>query len=94
MSIKSVTMQEAEGHLDELLALVVQGEEVIITKDDQPCAKLVAVPLIPKTPRGRRAFPPGRARRKPVASSVSSNALIDLLPSPVKRRCYASTEAE
>ena len=51
MSIKSVTMQEAEGHLDELLALVVQGEEVIITKDDQPCAKLVAVPLIPKTPR-------------------------------------------
>lgn len=43
MGIKNITLQEAEGHLNELLELVDQGEEVIITKDDQPCAKLVAV---------------------------------------------------
>lgn len=51
VSIKNVTLQEAEGHLDELLALVVQGEEVIITKGDQPCAKLIAVSLPSKSPR-------------------------------------------
>ncbi len=43
MSTKNITLQEAEGRLNELLDLVDQGEEIIITKDNQPCAKLVAI---------------------------------------------------
>jgi antitoxin (DNA-binding transcriptional repressor) of toxin-antitoxin stability system len=43
MSTKIVTVQEAEGRLLELIALVEQGEEVVITYDDQPKVKLVLV---------------------------------------------------
>ena len=43
MSTKIVTVQEAEGHLLELIALVEQGEEVVITHNDQPKVKLVAL---------------------------------------------------
>jgi antitoxin (DNA-binding transcriptional repressor) of toxin-antitoxin stability system len=43
MSTKIVTVQEAEGHLLELMALVEQGEEVVITHNDQPKVKLVAL---------------------------------------------------
>jgi antitoxin (DNA-binding transcriptional repressor) of toxin-antitoxin stability system len=50
MSTKLVTVQEAEGHLLELIALVEQGEEVVITYDDQPKVKLV--PIV-KPPRKR-----------------------------------------
>ncbi len=51
VSTKNVTLQEAEGHLGELLELVDQGEEVIITKGDQPCAKLVGISRLPGKPR-------------------------------------------
>jgi antitoxin (DNA-binding transcriptional repressor) of toxin-antitoxin stability system len=50
MSTKIVTVQEAEGHLLELIGLVEQGEEVVITCDDQPKVKLV--PLV-KPPQKR-----------------------------------------
>ena len=50
MSTKIVTVQEAEGHLLELIALVEQGEEVVITHDDQPKVKLV--PLV-RSPQKR-----------------------------------------
>jgi antitoxin (DNA-binding transcriptional repressor) of toxin-antitoxin stability system len=43
MSTKIVTVQEAEGHLLELIGLVEQGEEVLITYDDQPKVKLVPI---------------------------------------------------
>ena len=43
MSTKIVTVQEAEGHLLELIALVEQGEEVVITHNDEPKVKLVAL---------------------------------------------------
>jgi antitoxin (DNA-binding transcriptional repressor) of toxin-antitoxin stability system len=39
MSTKTVTVQETEVHLLELIALVEQGEEVVITHDDQPKVK-------------------------------------------------------
>jgi antitoxin (DNA-binding transcriptional repressor) of toxin-antitoxin stability system len=50
MSTKIVTVQEAEGHLLELIGLVEKGEEVVITHDDQPKVKLV--PLV-KPPQKR-----------------------------------------
>jgi antitoxin (DNA-binding transcriptional repressor) of toxin-antitoxin stability system len=43
MSTKIVTVQEAEGHLLELIGLVEKGEEVVITHDDQPKVKLVPI---------------------------------------------------
>ena len=43
MSTKIVTVQEAEGHLLELIGLVEKGEEVVITYDDKPKVKLVPI---------------------------------------------------
>ena len=43
MSTKIVTVQEAEGHLLELIDLAEKGEEVIIAHDDQPKVKLVPI---------------------------------------------------
>jgi antitoxin (DNA-binding transcriptional repressor) of toxin-antitoxin stability system len=50
MSTKIVTVQEAEARLLELIALVEQGEEVVITYDDRPKVKLV---LLVKPPQKR-----------------------------------------
>jgi antitoxin (DNA-binding transcriptional repressor) of toxin-antitoxin stability system len=48
MSTKVVTVQEAESHLLELIALAEQGDEVVITYDDQPKVKLVPFVEPPK----------------------------------------------
>lgn len=44
MASKTVMVQEAQTHLSELLALVEQGEEVLIARDNEPVAKLVSLP--------------------------------------------------
>jgi antitoxin (DNA-binding transcriptional repressor) of toxin-antitoxin stability system len=49
MATKIVTVQQAEGHLFELIALVERAEEVIITYDDQPEVK--SVPMIKPAPK-------------------------------------------
>ena len=43
ISTKIVTVQEADGYLLELIGLVEQGEEVVITYDDQSKVKLVPI---------------------------------------------------
>jgi antitoxin (DNA-binding transcriptional repressor) of toxin-antitoxin stability system len=48
MAPKIVTVQEAAGHLLELIALVEQGQEVVIVHDDQPKVKLVPVGQAPQ----------------------------------------------
>ncbi len=40
MAAKTVTIEEAQIHLSELLALVEEGKEVIIAKGKKPLAKL------------------------------------------------------
>ena len=40
----TVGLKEAEGRLAELIAAVASGEEVVITENDRPVAKLVAAP--------------------------------------------------
>ena len=40
MAAKTVTIEEAQTHLPELIALVEQGKEVIIAKGKEPLAKL------------------------------------------------------
>ena len=52
MTTKIVTVQEAAGHLLELISLVEQGEEVVIAHNDQPKVKLV--PLV--QPPQKRVF--------------------------------------
>ncbi len=37
----TVTLEEAQIHLAELVARLVPGEEVVITQDKQPIAKLI-----------------------------------------------------
>jgi antitoxin (DNA-binding transcriptional repressor) of toxin-antitoxin stability system len=38
----TITIEEAHAHLDELIHRLRPGEEVVITENDQPVAKLVA----------------------------------------------------
>jgi antitoxin (DNA-binding transcriptional repressor) of toxin-antitoxin stability system len=46
-----VTMEEAQAHLPELVAQLGSGEELIITKDEKPVAKLVRENLPTSKPR-------------------------------------------
>lgn len=41
MAAKTVTIEEAQTHLPEIIALVEQGKEVIIAKGKEPLAKLI-----------------------------------------------------
>ena len=43
MSTRTVTVQDAQSHLMELLSLVSAGNRIIIEKDKQPLAELVGV---------------------------------------------------
>jgi prevent-host-death family protein len=43
-----VNVHEAKTHLSRLLAQVEAGEEIIIARNGEPVAKLVAVPKSPK----------------------------------------------
>lgn len=40
---KNVTIEEADGHLGDLIKLAEQGEDVVIVQNSQPKARLVAV---------------------------------------------------
>jgi len=46
-----VTIHEAKTHLSRLIQKVLQGEEVIIAKGNQPLVKLV---MLPEAQQGRR----------------------------------------
>jgi antitoxin (DNA-binding transcriptional repressor) of toxin-antitoxin stability system len=50
--MQSITLQEAQRHLAEIIDHLPPGEEVIILRDDQPVATLRATP--PSTPRKLR----------------------------------------
>lgn len=51
MSTRSVSLQEAEGHLNELIAWLDQGEDVEIVRGSQPKIRLVV-----DKPRRERQF--------------------------------------
>lgn len=51
-----VTMQEAQAKLPDLIHKLLPGEELVITENNQPVAKLVSE--LPKPPAGLRP-PPG-----------------------------------
>jgi antitoxin (DNA-binding transcriptional repressor) of toxin-antitoxin stability system len=47
----SVTIEEAQSHLPELIAKTPPGEGVLITRDDKPVARLVLLPAAKPQPR-------------------------------------------
>src|SRR5262249_31519996 len=49
-SMTQVTLQEAQAKLADLVAAAVQGEEVVITQENQPSVRLVPMPT-PTRPR-------------------------------------------
>ena len=53
----TVTLEEAQAHLAELVAKLVPGEEVVITQDEQPVAKLIG-----QRSAGRQPRQPGSAK--------------------------------
>jgi prevent-host-death family protein len=42
-----VSLEEAQAHLPELIEQVQQGEEILITRQGQPVARLVAAARVP-----------------------------------------------
>lgn len=47
----TVSIEEAQAHLAELVSKLVPGEEVVITRDEQPVAKLVGQRTTRRQPR-------------------------------------------
>jgi antitoxin (DNA-binding transcriptional repressor) of toxin-antitoxin stability system len=42
--MSTVTIEEAQAHLAELIGMLAPGEEVVITRNDQPVAQLIVLP--------------------------------------------------
>jgi prevent-host-death family protein len=47
----TITVEEAQAKLKDLIDKLAPGEEVVITQNEQPVAKLVGTPLPPRRPR-------------------------------------------
>ena len=43
---KMIDVSEAQAHFPELISLALKGDEVIISKEDKPVAKLVPLPSL------------------------------------------------
>jgi antitoxin (DNA-binding transcriptional repressor) of toxin-antitoxin stability system len=50
--MQTISVQEAQNHLTEILDKLPPGEEIIITRDEKPVAAIRAMP--PPTPRKQR----------------------------------------
>ncbi len=46
--MQQINIPETSKHLPELIEAAIKGEEIILTKDDQPIAKLLPVPPVKK----------------------------------------------
>lgn len=68
----TVTIEEAQAHLVELISKLVPGEEVIITQNEQPVAKLVLQPAPVRRPRQ-----PGSAKGKLIILAEDEEHLED-----------------
>ena len=47
----SVTIEEAQAKLPELIEHLAKGEELVITRNQQPIARLLAAPKLERKPR-------------------------------------------
>jgi len=55
----TVTLEEAQAHLSELIDKLTPGQEVVIVRNEEPIARLVGEP-----PRVRKPRKPGSAKGK------------------------------
>jgi prevent-host-death family protein len=72
MMTATVTVEEAQAQLAELIARLVPGEEIIITKGEQPVAKLIGQQAVGRQPRR-----PGSARGKLIILTEDDEHLED-----------------
>ena len=49
--MQTITVEEAQSHLAEIIEKLPPGEEVILTRDDKPVATIRATPPLEPTPR-------------------------------------------
>lgn len=68
----TVTLDEAQAKLPEIISQLVPGEELLITRDNHPIAKITAQPRIPCKPRQ-----PGTAKGKLVVLAEDEEHLED-----------------
>jgi len=51
--MQTIPVEQAEGHLAEIIEKLPPGEEVVLTRDDKPVAT-IRVPLVPTEPTPRK----------------------------------------
>jgi prevent-host-death family protein len=68
----TVTLEEAQAHLSELIASLAPGDEVLITHNAQPIARLVGERAAPRAPRR-----PGNAQGKLIIHAEDDEHLAD-----------------
>jgi antitoxin (DNA-binding transcriptional repressor) of toxin-antitoxin stability system len=49
--MQTVTLEEAQNHLAEIIEKLAPGEEVVVTRNDRPLATLRAAPVTRRVPR-------------------------------------------
>ena len=50
ITMPTVTIEEAQNKLTELIHRLTPGEEVVITENDRPVARLIPVPIVRQRP--------------------------------------------
>ena len=70
--MSTVSVQEAQAKLSELIHKLKPGDELVITENNQPIARLVAQPIPPGKPRQR-----GSAKGKLVIHALDDEHLDD-----------------
>jgi len=68
----TVTIEEAQAHLAELIGRLAPGDELVITQDERPVAKIVAEGV-----KARRPRQPGSAKGKLIIHSEDDEHLKD-----------------
>jgi antitoxin (DNA-binding transcriptional repressor) of toxin-antitoxin stability system len=48
--MQTITVEEAQGHLAEIIEKLTPGEEIVLTRDDKPVATIRAAPRITREP--------------------------------------------
>jgi antitoxin (DNA-binding transcriptional repressor) of toxin-antitoxin stability system len=69
---ETVTLQEAQTHLADLVAQLQTGKEFVITQDERPVARIIGTPVIPRQPRQ-----PGSAKGKLIILAEDDDHLAD-----------------
>ena len=46
--MQTMPLDQAQGHLEEIIAKLSPGEEIVLTRDDQPVATIRAAPAPPR----------------------------------------------